>query len=466
MRVTRAVERGHAEGPLSAVPALGCGTETTLVRTRIIGLAVWASVLAIGLFGVPLGVAVFQYAMQAERNELQRIGNTLAMSVAAEVYDSAKIRDFDRPGAVEVAVYNDAGIQLAGMGPGGDRPEITRALGGGVGDATDGGNLVVAVPVTHEDEVIGAVRVSTRRSVVLQWVALVWGGMAALAALAVAATWLVGRQQARRLAQPLEELAVTARRLGEGDFSVRTRQGGIAEIDAVGAALNGTAARLDELLAREQSFSADASHQLRTPLAGLRLRLEAVLEQPDQDPRQAIAASLVDADRLEATIDELLALARDSGAVRADPIDLGVLLDELSPEWRGRLALRRRGLDLHIEPGTPTARASAAAVRQVLAVLMDNATAHGAGNVAVTVRGSSDAVAIDVADEGSGVDQPESVLFDRRADQRDGHGIGLALARRLAEAEDGRLELTRRTPPVFTLLLPPAHAETPALAGS
>jgi nitrogen-specific signal transduction histidine kinase len=75
-------------------------------------------------------------------------------------------------------------------------------------------------------------------------------------------------------------------------------------------------------------------------------------------------------------------------------------------------------------------------------------------------------VAIDVADEGSGVQQPESALFDRRADQRDGHGIGLALARRLAEAEDGRLEITRRTPPVFTLLLPPAHADTPALAGS
>jgi signal transduction histidine kinase len=436
------------------------------VRTRIIGLAVWAAVLAIGLFGVPLGVGVLQYAMQAERNELQRIGNALAMSVAADVYEDAQIREIDRPGSVEVAVYNDDGTRLGGVGPGGDRPEIVRALGGGVGDATDNGNLVVAVPVTHEDAVIGAVRVAAPRSVVLKWVALVWGGMAALAALAVAAVWLVGRHQARRLARPLEELAVTARRLGEGDFSVRTREGGIVEIDSVGAALNGTAARLDDLLAREQAFSADASHQLRTPLAGLRLRLEAALEQPDQDPRSAIAASLVDADRLEATIDELLTLARDGRGARADPIDLGVLLDELSPEWRGRLALRTRGLDLHVEPGTPSALASAAAVRQVLAVLVDNATMHGAGTVSVRVRDSNDAVAIDVADEGSGVQQPESALFDRRADQRDGHGIGLALARRLAEGEDGRLEITRRTPPVFTLLLPPAHADTPALAGS
>jgi signal transduction histidine kinase len=95
-------------------------------------------------------------------------------------------------------------------------------------------------------------------------------------------------------------------------------------------------------------------------------------------------------------------------------------------------------------------------------VLVDNATTHGAGTVAVTVREATDAVAIDVADEGSGVHEPASTLFARRADQRDGHGIGLALARRLAEAENGRLELARATPPVFTLLLPPADAGTPA----
>jgi signal transduction histidine kinase len=433
------------------------------VRTRIIGLAVSAAVLAIVLFGVPLAVAVLQYVMQVERTELQQTADSIAMAVAGDVSDEDRIAWIDAPRGVQATVYDVKGNLLGGAGPPADRPEVRQALGGVVGTAMEGGNLVVAVPVTHEDDVIGAVRAAVPRTAALQTVALVWVAMAALAAMAIAAAWLVGRRQARRLARPLEDLAVAARRLGDGDFSVRTRQGGIPEIDSVGVALNSTAGRLDDLLARERAFSADASHQLRTPLAGLRLRLEAALETPHQDLKPAVAASLVDADRLESTIDELLALARDRRSDGASPVDLRELLDELSPEWRGRLALQDRGLDLNDEPGTPDPRASAAAVRQILAVLVDNATTHGAGTVTVTVREATDAVAIDVSDAGPGVPESDIDLFARQADERSGHGIGLALARRLAEAEDGRLELTRRTPPTFTLLLPPALPAAPTL---
>ena len=111
---------------------------------------------------------------------------------------------------------------------------------------------------------------------------------------------------------------------------------------------------------------------------------------------------------------------------------------------------------MRVDPDAPDARASGAAVRQVLAVLLDNAVIHGRGTVTVTVREAAGAVAVDVADEGPGVPDPEGVLFARQADRRDGHGIGLALARRLVEAEQGRLTLTRVSPAVFTLLLPTA----------
>jgi signal transduction histidine kinase len=297
--------------------------------------------------------------------------------------------------------------------------------------------------------------VTEARTDVFEDVAVVWVAMAGLAVAAVTAAWLVGRRQARRLAKPLEDLEESARRLGNGDFSVRTRRGGVPEIDSVGGALDATAARLDDLLARERGFSADASHQLRTPLAGMRLRLETALAQTDVDPRPAIAATLVDADRLEAIIDELLTLARAGQAAAARPIDLAELLGEQSAEWGARLALHGRDLDVQVDPGAPVARASTAAVRHVLQVLVDNATTHGRGTVTVAVRDATGAVAVDVADEGSGVWDTVG-LFTRRADRRDGHGLGLPLARRLAEAEQGRLLLTRPSPPVFTLLLPAA----------
>ena len=448
------------------------------MRSRIVGLAVWASVLAITLFGVPLGVAVYQYAVQTERDALERVADAVAIEVSGDVDAGDYVGRVDREWGdaaryVDIVVYDEDGDRIGGTrargdgrgprgdGREGDGRELAEALDGGVGYGTDDDDLVVMVPVTHSDDVIGAVEARAPRSAVLYKVAVVWGVMAALAALAVAAAWLLGRRQARRLARPLEDLAVAAHRLGDGDFSVRSRPGGVREIDAVGSALNSTASRLDDLLARERAFTADASHQLRTPLAGLRLRLEAALERPGEDVRPAIAASLADADRLEATIGELLALARDQRAQRAYPLDLTALLDELSQEWRARLALQGRDLEVLIDPEVPDPSASAAAVRQVLAVLVDNATTHGAGTVAITVREAPGAVAIDVSDEGPGVREPEGLLFARRADQRDGHGIGLALARRLAEAEGGRLELARPQPPVFTLLLPWAGDEGP-----
>ncbi len=441
------------------------------MRTRIIALAVLTSVLATCLFAVPLAVAVLDYAVQHERTHLVRAASYVAIDVSGEVYDGAPIDPedlevYDDEDDYAVAVYGEDGDRQAGVVPGEHSRLLSRALDGEVGSQTEGDLLVAAFPVTHSDDVVGAVLVTTPRASVLWHVSVLWWAMAGLAAAAVAVAWLVGRRQARRLARPLEDLEESARRLGDGDFSVRSHRGGIEEIDAVGAALDATAMRLDELLARERAFSADASHQLRTPLAGMRLRLEAALERSDADPRPAIAATLVDADRLEAIIDELLTLARVGQRARdalVEPLDLDTLIGELSPEWGARLALHGRDLAVRVDPDAPHARASGAAVRQVLGVLLDNAVTHGRGTVTVAVREAPGAVAIDVADEGPGVHDPEDVLFARQADRRDGHGIGLALARRLVEAEQGRLTLTRVSPPVFTLLLPTAVRENDAV---
>jgi signal transduction histidine kinase len=425
------------------------------VRTRIIGLAVLASVLAIALFGLPLAVGVARYAVLQEESNLVEVANAYAVAVAAELNEG------DRPGGIPdtvgdatLGVYDAEGDLVTGRGPGADSV-VQGALHGRIATGGNRSELAVAVAVTHESEVIGAVRVASSRTGLYLRIGGVWLAMAVLAGVAVALVWLLARRQARRLAGPLERLAGTARRLGDGDFSVRADPVGIPEIDSVGRALHLTATRLDDMLARERSFSADASHQLRTPLSGLRLRLEAALHQPEQDPRAAITAGLVEADRLERTIDELLALARDAHPPDGDPLDLPALLEEVEHTWRPRLAARERELRLDVDPQAPRARASSAMVRQVLAVLLDNAARHGRGTVTLRVRDAAGAFALDVSDEGDGITIPEDALFTRRAEHATGHGIGLALARGLAEAEGGRLTLAAPAPPTFTLLAPP-----------
>lgn len=432
------------------------------MRTRIVGLAVMASVLAIGLFGLPLAVAVARYAVLHEESNLVRVADAAALAVSSELKDgnppSAMPAALDQ---TSLAVYDRNGTLIAGEGPAKD-DLVQEALTGRIATGGATGELAAAVAVTHESDVLGAVRAASPRTAVYDQVALAWTAMGLLALLAVAAVWLLARRQAHRLAQPLEQLAGAARRLGDGDFSVRTTPAGIPEIDSVGHALSRTATRLDSMLARERAFSADASHQLRTPLAGLRLRLEAALHQREQDPYNAIRAAIGEADRQEQIIDELLALARDTRHSDSAPLDLPALLSEIDRTWSNQLAAKHRQLHLQIDPQSPTSSASTAAVRQVMTVLLDNATIHGTGAVTVTVREAAGALAIDVADEGPEITTAESTLFTRRADTAIGHGIGLALARSLAEAEGGRLTLTHTSPPTFTLLAPPAHTHDDA----
>ncbi|MDT7716491.1 MAG: hypothetical protein QOH09_2483 [Pseudonocardiales bacterium] len=425
------------------------------MRTRIVGLAVLAAVLAIALFGVPLAGGVLKYAKSNERTKLLLGADAAAAAVSADVLRGKMPTDLRDPNdGTHLAVYVDRGLRILGTGPEGGDPAVYAALHGEISNKDLNGELVVAVPVTHDTDVIGAVRAASPVMAVYRQVVLVWLGMLGLGGLAIGMVWLVARRQARRLARPLEELSEAARRLGQGDFSVRTTPAAIPEIDSVGSALNSTAGRLDAMLARERSFSADASHQLRTPLTGLRLRLEAALEHPGQDLRQAITDGIAAADRLEQTIEELLALARDTRSSNATPLDLPVLLDEIEAGWHDRLAAQDRALHVAVDPLAPVSLASTAAVRQVLTVLLDNAATHGSGTVSVAVRNAADALAIDVSDEGIGITAPEPELFTRRSRLADGHGIGLALARSLAEAEGGRLRLTRPAPPTFTLLVP------------
>jgi signal transduction histidine kinase len=273
----------------------------------------------------------------------------------------------------------------------------------------------------------------------------------ALTVIAVAA--LLARRQARRIALPLERLTVAARALGDGNFAINPERSGIAEADAAGAALGETAARLGNLLERERAFSADASHQLRTPLTGLLLGLESAMERPDADLRLAIADALDRGRRLQGTVDDLLTLRRDAPTAIGS-IDLGAELSKVERQWRPVLAAQGRRLTVTTR-APAAATGSPAAVRQILDVLIDNALKHGAGEVTITTGELGDALAVEVTDEGRGLQGDPEEAFVRRFQGDGGHGIGLALARSLAEADGGRLVVRHVAPrPVFALLLP------------
>ncbi len=436
------------------------------MRTRIVGLTVLAAVIAIALFGVPFAGVVVKYLHGDELSELERTADVAALAVSANLTRGRRLDPLPQSEGesdIAVAVYATTNLRLIGSGPGlGDQP-VRGALAGTISSAEPAGEIVVAVPVVVDGAVKGVVRAATSRSEVYRQVGAAWLLMLGLGVLAIGSVWLIARRLAATLTRPLDNLAAIALGLGDGDFTVRSRPSGICEIDSVGTALNSTAERIGELLARERAFSADASHQLRTPLAGLRLTLESALDTlgpdtPAPETRSTLTAAIAAADRLERTIQDLLALARDTGG-STDLLDLSGLLTELEQTWQPRLVSAGRLLRFTVDPEHPPVQASTAAVRQVLTVLLDNAVSHGAGAVSVVVRDAGDALAVDVSDEGAGVGTPSEELFARRSAASNGHGIGLALARSLAEAEGGRLGLNRPRPATFSLLLPAAPPE-------
>jgi signal transduction histidine kinase len=422
------------------------------VRRRILLAIIGVAGVAVLVFAIPLGVTVRNLTIQDELSEIERAAERVGCGVEFEAVDATGASAMRVAGTgFTVGIYDRDGRRVHGRGPARLELDLRRSLRGTV-TSHRGDPLRVAVPIGVQPTT-GAVRAvapaaNVDSRVLRAW--LVLGGFAvvAIAAAAALAWWL-----SRRLDAPLVRLAAAAHRVGDGDFTTRAPRSGVAEIDSVAAAIDTTSERLGNALQRERSFSADVSHQLRTRVAGLRVTLEAasITRASEHD---TIESAIEETDRLETTINELLALARDTTASH-DALDVQAALDELERRWRGRVAADNRSLRVHAEPDLPHPRVSLAATRQILDVLVDNALRHGSGEVRVIARATRDAVAVDVVDQGPGIATDAGDPFDRRTDGGTSHGIGLALAQSLAEAEGCRLVLARRAPGAeFTLLLP------------
>lgn len=290
--------------------------------------------------------------------------------------------------------------------------------------------------------------------------------MVVIALTAIGAAALLAGVQARQLARPLERLARSASRLGDGDFSAAAPQpSGIEEIDEIARSLRLSANRVDRMLDSERGFTGDATHQLRTGLTGIAMRLELLERSKDIDAAAEATAALAQTHELNTTLDELLTVARTGSTKERTELDLSTLVDHQVADWKQRFAEQRRQLVV-TTGATQQVMATPGLVGQVLGVLFENSLRHGRGTVAILVQDTS----VTIEDDGPGV-PPDRVatLFTRPTDHRAAHGRGLALARRLAESDGGRLELVQPSPALFRLTLVPAASpqvsaiSTPAL---
>jgi signal transduction histidine kinase len=285
----------------------------------------------------------------------------------------------------------------------------------------------------------------------------------------VVAAWLAA-VLAARMARPVEELAEAAGRLGAGDPRPLGRRYGVADLDQVADGLDGSARRLSSLLAADRELAVDASHQLRTPLTALSMRLEEMIAAAD-DPevvREEGSAALAQAERLADVVSQLLSPARRATAASAELTGIDEIVQQQVVEWepafrrarRKLVVIGARGLQAHVTPG---------GLAQVLATLLDNALMHGGGTVTIQTSQSARSVVIEVRDEGKGV-PPDLVsrIFERSVSGRpEGTGLGLALARTMAAADGGRVVLVKAKPATFGVFLPrhPLRADSQPVRG-
>lgn len=276
---------------------------------------------------------------------------------------------------------------------------------------------------------------------------LAFGGAALAAAVGL------GLVQGNVIVAPVVALADRAERLGSGQQRSSVRRSGFAEVDRVAVLLEQSAARIDRLIAAERQFASDASHQLRTPLTALSMRLEEILEADDpRTVREEARSALAQVERLATVVERLLDSVRDNNE-RTGPVPLDHVVLQQVVEWEPAFAAKGRSVKAVGTRGL-VALATPNGLSQVLATLLENSLVHGGGTVTVSTRSTGISLVVEVTDEGPGVPSELGArIFERSVSGRKGTGLGLAVARELAEADGGRLELVRQKPPVFALFL-------------
>ncbi|WP_084258714.1 ATP-binding protein [Microtetraspora malaysiensis] len=413
------------------------------MRRRLLSSMLLVAVIAVLLLGVPLGVVVVRLIHDEAATELHSEATRLLIGVE---YSISQEQSID-PKQLEKN-YPDRYIQVfvQGIAPiaAGTAPPAHRQM---------------TEEARSEN---GYVRVSQDAAQVQQDVR---GRLVLIVALILAALGVaigLAIVTSLRLTLPLQDLARIAERLGSGDARPSRHRYGIPELDRVAQVLDRSAVRIADLLGREREFATDASHQLRTPLTGLSMRLEEIVAAAGEPAivREEGEAAIVQVERLTAVIDELLAAARRQRHAQAEAIDVDQVLDQQVTEWEPAFRRAQRSIKLVGSRGL-RALATTGGLSQAVATLLENSLQHGGGTVTMTTTSTEKSIVIEVADQGPGI--PEELggrVFERNVSGGGGTGLGLTLARSIVAADGGRLELIKRRPATFAIFL--RHVEDDA----
>ena len=441
------------------------------LRVRLLAAFAYVLVLAVVALEIPLALNLSRRVDAEVKGEAASGAQLVAASASGRL---DRVRDLeqllrtaggDLGGRVIVTdrqgrlVADSAGTGLRGTAYG-TRPEVAVALTGRQAQGTRYSDslgedlLFTAVPVVHEGRTEGAVRVtqgvadvqSEVRNDILALVAI--GGVVLLLGLGLA--WVL----AGSIARPLRALADTARRIAGGDLDERARPEGSSEQREVAEAFNDMTGRLAHAVVSQRDFVANASHQLRTPLTGMRLRLEAAaLKSRDPDVRRELEAAERETVRLASLLNGLLALARErTPPPPADPLELAPELAAAAERWEGPAARKDQRIALDVDPAV-CARASREDLAIVVDNLLENAIEYSPDGTRIDVEGrlQGGQASIVVGDRGPGLPPGEEErVFERfyrgsaAAAHGAGTGLGLAIVRALAERWGGTATLAGR----------------------
>ncbi|MBB5830898.1 ATP-binding protein [Brachybacterium aquaticum] len=411
------------------------------MRQRVLQATIITVLLAVLMLGIPLGYSWLQLTRQNLTNDANVILDRVRVDTEARLQEGRPIdeallqRRIDAQSDLNLSVsvvYE--GTTISAGDPPGDDAVRTNTTG------ASGQQITVYIPQSD-------VRAHTASA----WVLITVAGMSALSIGVSVALW-----QAQRISMPLARLARRAEEMGAGRARGSWKPSGIAEIDDVAIELSRSGAMLNERLEAESRLASDASHQLRTPLTALSMRLDEILATSSEEwVREEARISLEQIDRLTEVVHDLINAPRSSQRRTPGVVELRTVLTQQSEEWSP--AYRRAQRELRIQvPRSAAVWGSAGPLTQVIATLIENALAHGGGRTTVKVRRNEHSTVVEVSDEGTGID-PElgARIFERSVSGRSsqGTGVGLALARTLVEDDGGRLELLTENPATFGVFL-------------